>query len=258
MIKRDIVIGVILLAIAAAVPFLWPERYVLLELTLFFIYATVVTQWNLVFGVRRRLFAGADGDLRHGRLRDRHARPLSALVPVGSDAARRRRRGHFQRHHRARVLAPRRRLCGAADVRHRRGHVFADHYRHRMFLHGRRDLPQFHRRHARPGEFRQLRISAVLGYKYAAFGNYFLALALLALATAFSVFVIRSPWAWRSRPCATTRPTPSRAASAGSIPVARLCRLCVFTGLAGAVYAGYFSVMGADTLNLSLLLCCCL
>ena len=44
MIKRDIVIGVILLAIAAAVPFLWPERYVLLELTLFFIYATVVTQ----------------------------------------------------------------------------------------------------------------------------------------------------------------------------------------------------------------------
>ena len=28
MIKRDIVIGVILLAIAAAVPFIWPERYV--------------------------------------------------------------------------------------------------------------------------------------------------------------------------------------------------------------------------------------
>ena len=51
MIKRDIVIGVILLAVAAVVPFLWPERYVLLELTLFFIYATVVTQWNLVFGV---------------------------------------------------------------------------------------------------------------------------------------------------------------------------------------------------------------
>ena len=66
----------------------------------------------------------------------------------------------------------------------------------------------------------------LLGYKYAAFGNYFLALALLALATAFSVFVIRGPVgtafaALRDNTtyCHRARHQPVQ------IPVARLCRL---------------------------------
>lgn len=43
MIKRDVVIGIGLVAAAAIVPFVFPQRYVLLEMTLFFIWATVVT-----------------------------------------------------------------------------------------------------------------------------------------------------------------------------------------------------------------------
>ena len=49
--RRDAIIGLVLLAIAIAVPFLFDARYIITQLTLFFIWATVVTQWNLVFGV---------------------------------------------------------------------------------------------------------------------------------------------------------------------------------------------------------------
>ena len=48
---RDIIIGVAALIVAAIIPFLEPGRYTLLQITLFFIWAMVVTQWNLVFGV---------------------------------------------------------------------------------------------------------------------------------------------------------------------------------------------------------------
>ena len=51
MIKRDIVIGIALLVAAAIVPFIWPERYVLLELTLFCIWATVVTRVEFWYSV---------------------------------------------------------------------------------------------------------------------------------------------------------------------------------------------------------------
>ena len=40
-----------MLACASAVPFVFPERYLITQMTVFFIWATVVTQWNLVLGV---------------------------------------------------------------------------------------------------------------------------------------------------------------------------------------------------------------
>ena len=49
--RRDAVIGVILILIAAVLPFVFPTRYVVGQMTIFFIWATVVSQWNLVFGV---------------------------------------------------------------------------------------------------------------------------------------------------------------------------------------------------------------
>ena len=48
---RDLLIGVAALIVAAIIPFLEPGRYALVQITLFFIWAMVVTQWNLVFGV---------------------------------------------------------------------------------------------------------------------------------------------------------------------------------------------------------------
>ena len=98
-------------------------------------------------------------------------------------------------------------------------------------------------------------LQQLLGYKYAAFGNYFLALALLALATAFSVFVIRSPvgMAFAALRDNTTYAI-ARGISRFKYQLLVFAASALFTGLAGAVYAGYFSVMGADMLNLTLLL----
>ena len=50
-VRRDLIVGLILIACAAMIPFLFPVRYVITQVTLFFIYAIVVSQWNLVLGV---------------------------------------------------------------------------------------------------------------------------------------------------------------------------------------------------------------
>jgi branched-chain amino acid transport system permease protein len=95
----------------------------------------------------------------------------------------------------------------------------------------------------------------MLGYKYAAFGNYFLALGLLALATAVSIFVIHSPPRHGVR--GLTRQysyAVARGVGRFKYQLRVFAASACFTGLAGAVYAGYFTVMGADTLNLALLL----
>ena len=47
----NIVIGLVVLTAAVILPFLGVSRYILTQMTLFFIWAGVVTQWNLVFGV---------------------------------------------------------------------------------------------------------------------------------------------------------------------------------------------------------------
>lgn len=48
---RDLAIGLALIAAAAVVPFLTGSAYDIKQITLFFLWATVVTQWNLVYGV---------------------------------------------------------------------------------------------------------------------------------------------------------------------------------------------------------------
>ena len=50
-IRRDLIIGAVLTALAIALPFLTGTRYIVTQTTLFFIWAMVVTQWNLVLGI---------------------------------------------------------------------------------------------------------------------------------------------------------------------------------------------------------------
>jgi branched-chain amino acid transport system permease protein len=255
MIKRDAAIGIVLLAVAALVPFVWPERYVLLELTLLFIWATVVTQWNLVFGVagvfslaQMAIFAmggyvtGLTGLYLHWSLWA--TLPLAAIGAVLFSV-----------------------LIGLACLRLGGAYValltfaiaeamywliitdtecfYMEGVTCRNFTGGTRGLVNF-------GDFG---FRHMLGYKYAAFGNYFLALVLLALATAFSIFVIRSPLGMAF---AALRDNATYAVARGigrfKYQLLVFAASAGFTGLAGAVYAGYFTVMGADTLNLSLLL----
>ncbi|MFN0193256.1 MAG: branched-chain amino acid ABC transporter permease [Aestuariivirga sp.] len=51
MTNRDILIGLALAVLFAAVPLLVGTRYIITQMTLFFIWVIVVTQWNLVLGV---------------------------------------------------------------------------------------------------------------------------------------------------------------------------------------------------------------
>ena len=49
--RLDLAIGLGLLAVGIIIPVLSPGKYILGQITLFFIWCCVVTQWNLVFGV---------------------------------------------------------------------------------------------------------------------------------------------------------------------------------------------------------------
>jgi branched-chain amino acid transport system permease protein len=49
--RRDLAIFVVLLAVAGAFPFMDMPRYIIASALLMFCYATVVSQWNLVFGI---------------------------------------------------------------------------------------------------------------------------------------------------------------------------------------------------------------
>jgi branched-chain amino acid transport system permease protein len=49
--KRDVLVCLALAAVLALVPMLIGTRYIVTQMTLFFIWAIVVTQWNLVLGV---------------------------------------------------------------------------------------------------------------------------------------------------------------------------------------------------------------
>ncbi len=48
---RDLIIFVVLLAIAIAFPWMGIKRYLIASALIMFCYATVITQWNLVFGI---------------------------------------------------------------------------------------------------------------------------------------------------------------------------------------------------------------
>ena len=133
--QSDFAIGVVLLVAAAALPFLDPTTYVIRQLTVFFIWATVVTQWNLVFGVagifslaQLALFAfGGYGTAMMAYFLDWS---LWATLPWLRSAQ------CFQHHHRLGMSATPGPLRGPAYARDRPGLSRAYHHRHRLFQNG--------------------------------------------------------------------------------------------------------------------------
>jgi branched-chain amino acid transport system permease protein len=253
--RQDLTIGILALAAAVAVPFIWPTRYVVEELTLFCIWATVVTQWNLVFGVAgvfslAQMAIFAVGGYVTGMLGLYLGWSLWIAMFGGAIAA---------------VMFSV--LVGLGCLRLRGAYValltlavaqtvylliitdvecfYMEGVTCRNFTGGTRGLAKY-------GDFG---FRELLPYKYMAFGDYFLALAVLAAATAFSVFVIRSPLGLAFQ---ALRDNPAYAVSRGigrfKVQLLVFTASAFFTGLAGAVYAGHFRVMGANTLYLSLLL----
>jgi branched-chain amino acid transport system permease protein len=253
--RRDALIAALLLALAVAGPFIWGGRYFMGQLTMFFIWATIVTQWNLVFGVagifslaQMAIFAfGGYVTAMLGLYLDWN---LWVALPAGGVAA---------------VLFSL--VIALACLRLRGPYValltlaiaqvmylliitdtecfYMDGVTCRNFTGGTRGMAKY-------GDFG---FREMLGYGYMAYGDYFLALAVLALASAFSIFVIHGPLGFAFQ---ALRDNPEYAYSRGisRFKYQMLVFACsaFFTGLAGGAYAGYYRVMGANTLYLSLLL----
>ena len=251
---RDIVLALGLAALLALVPLVFGTRYIISQMTLFFIWAMVVTQWNLVLGVagifslaQMALFAiGAYATAMlayYGALPLLAAMPLAALVTVAASL-----------------------LMGFACLKLKGAYValLTLAVAQVIFLVVVNDtacftdppsgcLPLFGgvRGFSRFGDlgFRDL-----LGSKFYV-GHYYVGLSLLLAAQIFCIAVIRSPLGLAFR---ALRDNPGYAMSRG---VGRLrYQLWVFglsaffTGLAGAFYAANFGVVGPVVFSVSMLL----
>ena len=253
--KRHVLVGLALFAVAIALPFFLPGRYIIGQLTLFFIWATVVTQWNLVFGVAgifslAQMAIFAFGGYATAMIGLYGGWNLWLALPFGALAA---------------VVFSL--VIGLACLRLKGPYVALltlaiaqvmylliitdtacismEGVTCRNFTGGTRGLAKY-------GDFG---FRELLGYKFMTFGDYYLALGVLVLATAFSLLLIFGPMGAAFQ---ALRDSPEYATSRGisrfKFQMLVFAASAFFTGLAGGVYAGYYKVMGANTLYLSPLL----
>jgi branched-chain amino acid transport system permease protein len=252
--RRDILLALGFAALLAMVPLAFGTRYIISQITLFFIWGIVVTQWNLVLGVagifslaQMALFAiGAYATAMlayYGAFPLLAAMPLAALVTVAASL-----------------------LIGFACLRLKGAYValLTLAVAQVIYLIVVNDtacftnppsgcLPLFGgvRGFSRFGDlgFRDL-----LGSKFY-IGHYYVGLGLLLAAQIFCIILIRGPLGLAFR---ALRDNPGYAMSRG---VGRLrYQLWVFglsaffTGLAGAFYAANFGVVGPIVFSVSMLL----
>jgi branched-chain amino acid transport system permease protein len=254
MIRRDLIIGLCLLAIAIAVPFLFGNRYLITQLTLFFIWATVVTQWNLVFGVAgifslAQMALFAVGAYITAMFSLYFGVSIWIAMIIGAVAA-----VAFSL------------LVGLACLRLRGAYValltFA--VSQAVFVLIITDVEcfrmdgticyQFTGGVKGFSGFEDFGFREVLGYKYWPIGNYFVALVLLTLGMIFAFAIIRSPMGFAFR---ALRDNEGYAMASGlsrfKYQLLVFALAAFFTGLAGGVYAGHFKVVGPSLFSLSLL-----
>ncbi len=252
---KDIWVGLAFCAVAIVLPAFQPGNYVLSQITLFFIWAAVVTQWNLVFGVAgvyslAHMAVFAVGGYVAGMMGLYANWNLWAALPIGAIAA---------------VIASF--LIGAATLRLRGPYVAIMTLAIAQVIHalivtdvecfiykgslclnftgGARGLIQY-------GDFG---FREWLGFKHRLLGDYYVSLVLLALGMIFALFVIYGPLG------ATFRALRDNRICAEARGVDRIRNQLlvfalsgIFTGLAGGVYAGVQRTIGPDILSLTLLL----
>lgn len=252
--RRDILLAIALAALLALVPLVFGTRYIVSQITLFFIWGIVVTQWNLVLGVAgifslAQMALFAIGAYATAMLAYYGAFPLLAAMPLAALAT---------------VAASL--LIGFACLRLKGAYValLTLAVAQVIYLIVVNDtacftnppsgcLPLFGgvRGFSRFGDlgFREL-----LGSKFYV-GHYYVGLGLLLAAQIFCILLIRGPLGLAFR---ALRDNPGYAMSRG---VGRLrYQLWVFglsaffTGLAGAFYAANFGVVGPIVFSVSMLL----
>ncbi|MBM3583554.1 MAG: branched-chain amino acid ABC transporter permease [Alphaproteobacteria bacterium] len=252
--RGHLIVGLLSLAIAVALPFVFNINYLVTQVTLAFIYGTVVTQWNLVYGVagifslaQMALFAvGAYAAAMLGFYFGWSlwiAMPVAALITV--------------------VVSV---LIGLACLRLRGPYVALLTLAIAQVLYlvivndtdcytteGSGCLPFF-------GGVRGLTRFGELGFREWLgedwrLGNYFVALALLALALIFSAVIMRGPLGLAFR---ALRDNPGLARSRGisrfKYQIWVFALSAFFTGLAGAFYAANYESIGPTVFSFSLLL----
>jgi len=252
--RRDLVTVVILVALAALLPAMIGMRYVLTQATLFFIWAIVVTQWNLVLGVggifslaQMALFAvGAYAAAMLGyyfSLPMVLAMPLAALITVLVST-----------------------LVGLACLRLRGPYValLTLAVAQVLYLLITNDTACF----TNPPSgcmpffagvrgftrFGDLGFRDILGGQWYV-AHYYVGLGLLTLAVLFSLLIVRGPMglafqALRDNPgCAM-----SRGVSKFKYQLWLFALSAFFTGLAGAFYAVQFAAVGPTVFSISMLL----
>jgi branched-chain amino acid transport system permease protein len=252
-VRRDLLIGFAFLAVAAALPFVAPGRYIVTQSTLLFIWAVVVVQWNLVLGVggifslaQMALFAtGAYATAMLGFYRKW---PMLAAIPAGGVVT---------------VVVSL--VVGLACLRLKGPYValltLAVAQVMYVLIVNDTDcftttggcMPLFGGVRG-IGQFGDIGLRALFPSKWYV-AHYYVALALLAVAIVFSVVVIRGPLGLAFR---ALRDNPGYALSRG---ISRFkYQLWIFgvsaffTGIAGGFYAVHFRVVGPSVFSFQLLL----
>ncbi len=252
--RRDILIALALAAVLALVPLLTGTRYVLTQMTLFFIWAIVVTQWNLVLGVAgifslAQMALFATGAYATAMLGYYFAVPILLAMPVAGLVT-------------VAVSA----LIGLACLRLRGPYValLTLAIAQVIYLMVVNDtacftnppsgcLPLFGgvRGFSRFGD---LGFRGLLGSKWYV-AHYYVGLALATLAVIFSIAIIRGPLGLAFQ---ALRDNPGYAISRGiskfKYQLWVFSLSAFFTGIAGAFYAAQFGVVGPIVFSLAMLL----
>ena len=255
-VNRDILIGVALLAILCLLPWLGLKMYWLRLLIIFFMYATIVSQWNLVMGIGGIFSLGqmaifGVGAYTTAWLAKYAEWSLWASWPVGIVFA---------------VIASL--IIGAACLRVSGVYtalltlaivsvmqllIQTDTACFRPMKTGGCDY--FTGGSMSLSKYGDLGMRDWLGRKDWIKGDYYIGLAMLSMAIAFSIFIVRSPMgiafkALRDNPLYAV----SRGVSRFKYQMLIFSASSLFTGMAGGFYAAHYGATGATILNLNLLL----
>jgi len=252
--QRNKLAGVAMLGCAIALPFVFPDRYAITQTTLFFVWATVVTQWNLVLGVggifslaQMTLFAcGAYGTAMLGYYGGWSlwlAMPVAALgtvaVSILIGLACLRLKGPY-----VALLT-----LAIAQV----GYLMIINDTNCFTINEGGCMPLFGGVRG-IGRFGDLGFRRWLGYRYI-MADYYLALALLVIAFVFTIILVRGPFGLAFR---ALRDNPGYALSRGiskfRYQLWVFALSAFFSGLAGAIYAAHFKVVGPTIFSFTLLL----
>lgn len=253
--RRDLILTVVLLAIFVALPFVFPSRYMIGQGVTLFLWITVVSQWNLVFGVAGVFSLAQLAIFAVGG----YSAAMAALylnvslwwgIPIGGLIAT------------AFSL-----IVGLACLRLKGAYValltlalatamqvlivtdtacfIKEGATCLNFTGGSRGLSRF-------GDFN---FAEILGRKHAPLGNYFLALTVATCALLFAYWMIHSPIGLAFRAIRDNKLyAMGRGISSLKIQLLVFGLSAFFTGVAGVVFAGNYRVIGANVLDTSLML----